>query len=83
MIGAHLEQVAPYHWRLRGRYTVDLKRDGTRWLVLPTDPEHAGGPGNWGTVGEALAHAYGLATRDTFDTFRPSHPERLSACAPP
>ena len=93
MLGAHLEQIAPYHWRVTGRYRVEIKREtilrvnhfpSVRWLVLPEDCEHAGGSGNWSSAGEALAHAYGIATRDTFDTFRGSVPssERVSAGAP-
>ncbi len=87
MLGAHLEQVAPYHWRISGeRYTVEIKREtvlhensfpSIRWLVLPQDTEHAGPPGNWGSAGEALTHAYGIATRNRFDTFRDVPSERV------
>ena len=93
MLGAHLEQVAPYHWRITGRYIVEIKRveilregefPSIKWEVSPEDCEHSGPPGLWGSAGQALAHAYSIATRDAFDTFRGTHPaaEHVNAGAP-
>lgn len=92
MLGAHLEQIAPYHWRITGRYVVEIKRTtilepdkfpSIRWEVNPLDTERAGPPGNWGSAGEALSHAYGIATRDTFDTFRAPLSTYVATGGPP
>ncbi len=90
MKGAHLEYIAPYHWRLTGDFIVDIKRTEifrddltliSRWIVKSNDPERAGGDGNWSGAAEALAHAYSLATHDVFDTERDKRPADLPLAA--
>ena len=65
MSGAHLEYIGPYHWRLTGTTTVDIRRIEeiepnlsivNRWLVEPHDCERVGGPGNWKLAARSEEH---------------------------